>query len=188
MVPMNRVPVMEGRRPRPLSSVMVHGHPASNAAEEQAQSEADAAFRTTAKLAQPRRKFPGPRGAVLTNADLYDDAGTQRAPWRSQKAGGKRQLAKGTWKEQKTKRKVEYAGDSPPAQRRKSWSTDNWVGHEGRVSERGDSSWDGPSHQRGYRHAKPMDEDWSQWKAWKDAGTWRGSSSSSNRGWSWKRR
>ncbi|CAE7845293.1 unnamed protein product [Symbiodinium necroappetens] len=123
-------------------------------------------------------------------ADLHDDAGTQWAPWRSQKAGGKRQQAKGTWTEQKTKRKVEYAGNSPPALRRKSWSTDNWAGHEGRGSEWGDSSWDGPSHQRGYRHAKPMDKDWSQdWKAWKDESTWqRGSSSSSNRGWSWKRR
>ncbi|OLP97201.1 hypothetical protein AK812_SmicGene20447 [Symbiodinium microadriaticum] len=121
-------------------------------------------------------------GAESSQADLHDDAGTQWTPWRSQKAGGKRQQAKGTWTEQKTKRKVEYAGNSPPALRRKSWSTDNWAGHEGRGSEWGDSSWDGPSHQRGYRHAKPMDKDWSRdWKAWKDESTWQ-------RGWSWKRR
>ena len=100
---------------------------------------------------------------------------------------------------------MEYTGHSPPARRRKSWSSDNWVGHEGHDSEWCDtSSWEGPSHERGYRHAKPMDEarqvsndseqsplyakkllqDWSKdWKAWKDEGAWkRGSSSSSNRG------
>eukprot|EP00439_Symbiodinium_sp_Y106_P014681 s8408_g2.t1 len=125
-------------------------------------------------------------GARSSEADPYNDRGTQRGQWRSQKgAGGKRQ----PWKEQK--RKVEYTGHSPPARRRKSWSSDNWVGHEGHDSEWCDtSSWEGPSHERGYRHAKPMDEDWSKdWKAWKDEGAWkRGSSSSPNRGWSWKRR